>query len=118
MPRQSLPMRYRRRFFHTARFAARSALGTTAVNATATDEGGNASSCSFNVTVRDTTAPAITCPADQIAEASSAAGGAVTYAAAVATDAVSTTVISYSAASGSVFARRDAGDRDTAAGDR
>src|SRR5204863_1118888 len=56
------------------------ALGTTAVNATATDEAGNASSCSFSVTVRDTTAPAITCPADQIAEATSASGAAVTYA--------------------------------------
>ncbi len=35
-------------------------LGSTPVSCTATDQPGNASSCGFSVTVRDTTAPAIT----------------------------------------------------------
>jgi hypothetical protein len=37
-------------------------IGTTTVNATATDEIGNTVSCSFTVTVVDNTAPSITCP--------------------------------------------------------
>jgi hypothetical protein len=40
--------------------------GTTTVTCTAVDTSGNASSCSFDVTVApDTTAPAISCPGDQ-----------------------------------------------------
>jgi hypothetical protein len=38
-------------------------LGTTTVTWTATDESGNVSSCQQQVTVADTTAPVITCPA-------------------------------------------------------
>jgi uncharacterized repeat protein (TIGR01451 family) len=37
--------------------------GTTTVNCTATDTAGNTASCSFTVTVNDTQAPTITCPA-------------------------------------------------------
>ncbi len=38
--------------------------GTTTVNCTVTDGSGNPASCSFTVTVNDTQAPAITCPAN------------------------------------------------------
>ncbi|HEX5734650.1 MAG TPA: HYR domain-containing protein [Blastocatellia bacterium] len=39
-------------------------LGTTTVTCTATDASGNQASCSFTVTVIDTTPPVITCPAN------------------------------------------------------
>ena len=39
-------------------------VGVTAVNCTATDAGGNQSTCSFTVTVKDTQLPAISCPAN------------------------------------------------------
>ena len=76
-------------------------IGTTAVTVTATDASGNSSTSSFNVTVADTTAPVLTVPANQTAEATSAAGAPVTFAAS-ATDAVGATV-AYSKAPGSVF---------------
>ncbi|MFN8397615.1 MAG: HYR domain-containing protein, partial [Bacteroidia bacterium] len=40
------------------------AVGTASVTATATDPSGNATSCSFTVTVNDNEAPSITCPAN------------------------------------------------------
>lgn len=49
-------------------------LGATTVTATATDAAGNSATCDFTVTVRDTTAPSITCPADRVFEATSADG--------------------------------------------
>jgi hypothetical protein len=39
-------------------------IGTTMVTCVATDSGGNHSNCSFTVTVNDTQAPTIICPAD------------------------------------------------------
>ena len=39
-------------------------VGVTTVTCTATDVGGNHATCSFTVTVRDTQAPTITCPAN------------------------------------------------------
>ena len=39
-------------------------VGTTPVNCIATDAAGNNAYCSFNVTVRDIQAPAVTCPTD------------------------------------------------------
>src|SRR5207249_2097383 len=80
------------------------ALGTTTVSVTATDAAGNATTKSFAVSVVDTTAPSLTVPADVTAEATSAAGALVTYAAASATDAVSAVTVTYSQASGTVFA--------------
>jgi hypothetical protein len=70
---------------------------------TATDAAGNHTTGSFTITVRDTTPPALTVPASQTLEATSAAGAVATFAA-TATDAVSTPTITYSAASGSTFA--------------
>ena len=77
-------------------------LGTTLVTASAADAAGNVSSCTFPVTVVDTTAPALSCPS-RTAEATGPDGGAVTFAI-VATDEVTTApAIDSSAASGDVF---------------
>jgi ELWxxDGT repeat protein len=77
-------------------------LGSTEVEASATDAAGNTGRCSFTVTVRDTTPPALACPADLVAEASSADGSAVAFAAA-ALDAVSSAVVTTTPSSGAVF---------------
>lgn len=79
-------------------------LGSTAVTATATNEAGNVASCQFTVTVRDTTAPVLTCPASLSVETPSSAGAIVSYEPATATEAVSMATITYSRPSGSLFA--------------
>ena len=79
---------------------------TTTVTVTATDNHGNSSTKTFTVTVRDTTAPIITAiSGNLVVAATSSAGATVTYAAATATDAVGPVTITYSKASGSLFAR-------------
>ena len=78
-------------------------LGATQVTATATDASGNTAMCTFTVTVRDTTAPQLTCPPNQEAFTSAPSGIAVTYSEATATDAVSTATVAYSHASGATF---------------
>jgi ELWxxDGT repeat protein len=78
-------------------------LGQTTVSATATDAAGNASTCTFNVNVKDTVAPTITCPADVTAEATSAAGAFVKYPKPTVTDAV--TVVPFVEADRSAGAR-------------
>jgi myo-inositol-hexaphosphate 3-phosphohydrolase len=78
-------------------------IGTTDVTCTAEDSDGNVATGSFRITVRDTTPPAITVPADIAAEATGPGGAAVTYGAS-AMDAVDGAVAaSCSPASGSVF---------------
>lgn len=66
------------------------AVGTTPVSCTATDATGNTATCGFNVTVNDTQAPAITCPAPITVGASSVqgmvVGAIVNYPNATATD--------------------------------
>jgi hypothetical protein len=74
------------------------------VTVIAKDAAGNTTTGSFTITVQDTAAPALTVPTNIVAEATSASGTAVTYAAATATDAVGVTSLTYSAASGSTFA--------------
>ncbi len=64
-------------------------IGTTPVTLTAIDGAGNSATATFNVIVKDTTPPALTVPNNVVAEATSAAGAAVTFAA-TATDAVTT----------------------------
>ena len=93
------------------------AIGVKTVTVTATDAYGNASTKSFTITVRDTTAPVITSWSPNLtAEATSPAGAVVTYADATATDAVGPVTFTYSKASGATFALgHDDGDGD---GDR
>ncbi len=64
------------------------ALGTTTVTCTATDKAGNKSTSSFKVTVRDTTKPIVTAPANVLAEATGPSGAVVGYPAATASDVV------------------------------
>jgi uncharacterized protein (TIGR03382 family) len=78
-------------------------LGSTRVTATATDAAGNASTCSFTITVRDTTAPTLSCPGDLTVDATSTTGATVTYPPATASDSVSNVTVSYSKASGTHF---------------
>ncbi len=54
-------------------------LGTSNVVCTATDLGGNSSSCSFTVTVVDTIPPRVTCNSNIVTQPTSAAGAVVTY---------------------------------------
>jgi hypothetical protein len=80
------------------------ALGTTSVACTATDHAGNSSNGAFNITVQDTTGPALNLPANITEEATSASGATVNYSAS-ATDVVNGPVaISCLPASGSTFA--------------
>ena len=79
-------------------------LGTTTVTCTASDTAGNTGENSFEVMVRDTTAPTVTAPGAQEAEATSGAGAVVTFdtsASDVVDGEVSTTCVP---ASGSTFA--------------
>jgi hypothetical protein len=78
------------------------ALGNTTVNLKATDAHSNSASASFTVTVRDTIAPSLIAPANQILEATSA-GGAIASFSATATDAVGVASLTYSKASGTLF---------------
>lgn len=55
------------------------ALGATTVICDATDGAGNTGTDSFTVTVKDTTAPVVTVPADRAAEATGATGAKVAY---------------------------------------
>ena len=78
-------------------------LGTTIVNCSATDDSGNSTSGSFNVTVVDTTPPTLTLPSDIIEEATDPSG-AVIYFSVSANDLVSGSVaVTCSEVSGSTF---------------
>lgn len=77
-------------------------LGFSSVSLSASDAAGNTASGTILIYVRDTIAPTLTVPADQVLEATSAAGAAATFAA-TATDAVGVTALTYSTASGSTF---------------
>ncbi len=77
-------------------------IGTTTVVVTAQDAAGNATSGSFTVTVQDTTAPALTVPANQVLEATSAAGAVASFTPS-ASDIVGVTSLTTSAASGCTF---------------
>jgi hypothetical protein len=79
-------------------------LGVTTVTVKATDASGNASSTTFTVTVRDTTPPTITKPADVVVEQTDRAGTVVTFAAPTATDICdASTAVTCVPASGSKF---------------
>lgn len=81
------------------------ALGHTTVTCTATDAAGNAASATFDVLVRDTTAPTLATHADVVGEATGASGAAVSYSLPVASDLVDSSVsVTCLPASGSTFA--------------
>ncbi|MBI1850588.1 MAG: HYR domain-containing protein [Planctomycetes bacterium] len=80
------------------------AIGTTTVNCTATDASSNASSCSFTVSIADTTAPAITCPANLVRQCTSSSGAPVTFTVTATDTCDSTPTVSCVPASGSIFA--------------
>ncbi len=80
------------------------ALGTTTVTCSATDSAGNTSSITFDVIVRDGTAPAFGAMPTPVVEAVDPSGAIVTYAV-TASDVVDPTVtVSCSPASGGLFA--------------
>ncbi|HEX8150141.1 MAG TPA: Ig-like domain-containing protein, partial [Pyrinomonadaceae bacterium] len=79
------------------------ALGTTEVTATATDGAGNAATATFNVTVRDTTAPSVSCPADVVVAAAAGASNAAVGFNVTAGDTVSSVNVTSSPSSGSAF---------------
>ena len=77
-------------------------LGVTTVNVTATDAALNSNGASFTVTVSDTTAPAITTPANITMEATGPTGAVVTFTP-TASDAVGVATLVSAPASGSTF---------------
>jgi hypothetical protein len=79
------------------------ALGETTVDCSSTDKQGNTSRASFDVRVRDTTAPTLTVPADISVQTTLSSGVKVTYSA-TANDLVDPTPkVVCNPASGSVF---------------
>ncbi len=80
-------------------------VGTTTVTVTAKDASNNQSTATFTVTVRDTTPPALSSlPANITAQATTAAGAAVTFAMPTATDLVTAPItVTTSKPSGSQF---------------
>jgi hypothetical protein len=79
-------------------------LGLTVVSCTATDERGNLATCSFEVTVVDTTSPEVTCPENKTVECDGRDGAIVDFDLPVATDACAAElVVTCDPSSGSVF---------------
>jgi hypothetical protein len=68
-------------------------LGTTTVTYTATDSSGDSASCTSTITVVDTTAPSINCPAPITAEANQTGGANVTPGNATASDIASSVTV-------------------------
>ncbi len=79
------------------------AIGETTVNASATETSGAQVSGSFVVRVRDTTAPVVTPPGNQLVDATSTAGAVVDYPVATVSDAVGVASVTYSKESGTNF---------------
>ena len=79
-------------------------VGSTTVSCTATDASGNATSGSFAVVVKDTTAPALSLPAPIKVEAEGGLGAKVSYAAGATDAADPSPAVSCLPASGSTFA--------------
>jgi hypothetical protein len=79
-------------------------LGTTTVGCSATDNASNTGSASFDISVVDTTAPAVTVPADITTDPTSLSGAVVTYSGQSAVDIVDGSVpVSCLPPSGSTF---------------
>ncbi len=79
-------------------------VGTTTVAVLATDAHGNTANCSFTVTVNDTQAPVITCPANiNTTSTTGTCGKVVTFAPTATDNCGGTVTITTSPASGSTF---------------
>ncbi|WP_228556699.1 kelch repeat-containing protein [Myxococcus sp. AB025B] len=78
-------------------------LGDTTVTVTAEDAGGQQVTCTFLVTVRDTTAPTLTCPADIQVQSDAQGGAEVTYSVPPPTDTAGAVTVTTSHPSGSRF---------------
>jgi hypothetical protein len=79
-------------------------LGATVVNCSASDSHGNTATAGFNITVVDTTPPALTLPAPITAEATGPAGATVTFSASASDLVDGTVAVICVPASGSTFA--------------
>jgi beta propeller repeat protein len=79
-------------------------MGVTTVSCSAMDSSGNTASASFTVTVQDTTAPALSIPANIIVEATSSAGASVSYSVTASDFVDPSPVVSSSPPSGTTFA--------------
>jgi hypothetical protein len=77
--------------------------GPTTVTCTVSDFAGNPASCSFTVTVNDTEAPSIACPANVTTPATGPGGAAVGYPAPSASDNCALNSVSCAPSSGSTF---------------
>jgi len=79
-------------------------FGPTTVNCTVYDASLNTNTCTFTVTVRDTTAPTFTCPANQALDCTGVDGAVATYTTPTATDTCDASpIVSCSPDSGSTF---------------
>jgi hypothetical protein len=87
----------------TPRSGTRFPLGRTTVRCTATDTRRNRATATFAVVVRDTTAPTLTLPAPQTAEATGPGGAPVAFAATARDRVAGVLEVSCSRASGSTF---------------
>lgn len=79
-------------------------LGATKVTCSATDAAGNIGDSSFTVTVKDSTAPAVTVPADITKEATSADGAVATFTASASDAVAGAPATTCEPTSGSTFA--------------
>ena len=78
-------------------------LGSSSVTCSAGDAAGNMSQATFNVTVRDTTAPFLTMPANMTLEADSSAGKVASFVATASDTVTPSPAVSCSPVSGNVF---------------
>ena len=78
-------------------------LGTTTVTCTATDSSGNQDSGTFTVTVVDSTAPVLSAPGNQTAEATGPGGAAVSFSVTASDNVDPSPSVNCSPASGSTF---------------
>jgi ELWxxDGT repeat protein len=78
-------------------------LGRTDVSITARDEAGNTASCTFPVTIQDTTPPVLTCPKYTFVEASGTGSVEVQYPEVAAKDSLSPVTISFYPPDGSAL---------------
>jgi len=78
-------------------------VGSTAVSVQARDEAGNVSVCTFQVTMRDSAAPALTCPRGLLVDAASAEGTVVDYPEVKVLDTASQVSLVYEPPEGTLF---------------